>query len=103
MYGNAFIADSTTNLVHRYKIEDDGTGRLKAVDGYAKGEILASSDERFRPVNMLGGPDGTLYVVDMYRGIVQEQIYQTDFLRDYIKAGNLAAARAPRTHLAHRP
>ena len=75
--------------MHRYKIQDDGTGRLKAVDGYAKGEILASSDERFRPVNMLGGPDGTLYVVDMYRGIVQEQIYWTDFLRDYIKAHDL--------------
>ena len=37
-----------------------------------KGEILASWDERFRPVNLLGGPDGTLYVVDMYRGVVQE-------------------------------
>ena len=89
LYGDAFITDSTTNLVHRYKIQDDGSGRLKAVDGYAKGEILASWDERFRPVNMLGGPDGTLYVVDMYRGIVQEQIYWTDFLRDYIKAGDL--------------
>jgi mono/diheme cytochrome c family protein len=89
LYGDAFITDSTTNLVHRYKILDDGTGRLTAVDGYKKGEILASWDERFRPVNMLGGPDGTLYVVDMYRGIVQEQIYWTDFLRDYIKAHDL--------------
>ncbi len=68
LYGDAFITDSPTNLVHRYKIVDDGTGRLKAVDGYEKGEILASWDERFRPVNLLGGPDGTLYVVDMYRG-----------------------------------
>jgi mono/diheme cytochrome c family protein/glucose/arabinose dehydrogenase len=84
LYGDAFITDSTTNLVHRYKIVDDGSGRLRAVDGYAKGEILASWDERFRPVNMLGAPDGTLYVVDMYRGIVQEQIYWTEFLRDYI-------------------
>ena len=89
LYGDAFITDSTTNLVHRYKIQDDGTGRLTAVDGYKKGEILASWDERFRPVNLLGGPDGTLYVVDMYRGIVQEQIYWTDFLRDYIKAHDL--------------
>jgi mono/diheme cytochrome c family protein/glucose/arabinose dehydrogenase len=89
LYGDVFITDSTTNLVHRYKIQDDGTGRLKAVDGYAKGEILASWDERFRPVNLLGGPDGTLYVVDMYRGVVQEAIYWTDFLRDYIKKGDL--------------
>lgn len=90
LYGDAFITDSTTNLVHRYKIVDDGTGRLTAVDGYKKGEILASWDERFRPVNLLGGPDGTMYVVDMYRGVVQEAIYWTDYLRDYIKAGDLA-------------
>ena len=89
LYGDAFITDSTTNLVHRYKIVDDGTGRLTAVDGYSKGEILASWDERFRPVNMLGGPDGTLYVVDMYRGVVQEAVYWTDYLRDYVKAGEL--------------
>ncbi len=89
LYGDAFITDSTTNLVHRYKLVDDGSGRVKAVDGYDKGEILASSDERFRPVNMLPAPDGTLYVVDMYRGIVQEQIYWTDFLRDYINARDL--------------
>jgi mono/diheme cytochrome c family protein len=91
LYGDAFITDSTTNLVHRYKIQDDGSGRLKAVDAYEKGEILASWDERFRPVNMLGAPDGTLYVVDLYRGIVQEQIYWTDFLRDYINARDLVA------------
>ena len=89
LYGDAFITDSTTNLVHRYKIVDDGTGRLHAIDGYRKGEILASSDERFRPVNMLGGPDGALYVVDMYRGVVQEAVYWTDYLREYVKERDL--------------
>jgi putative membrane-bound dehydrogenase-like protein len=89
LYGDVFITDSPINLVHRYKIIDDGTGRLKAVDGYEKGEIMASWDERFRPVNLLAGPDGTLFVVDMYRGIVQEQIYWTDFLKDYITAHDL--------------
>lgn len=91
LYGDAFITDSTTNLVHRYRIVDDGSGRLKAEDAYPRGEILASWDERFRPVNMLGAPDGTMYVVDMYRGVVQEQIYWTDFLRDYVKARDLLA------------
>ncbi len=89
LYGDAFITDSTTNLVHRYKIVDAGAGRLHAVDAYKKGEILASWDERFRPVNMLGAPDGTLYVVDMYRGVVQEAVYWTDYLRDYIRAADL--------------
>jgi mono/diheme cytochrome c family protein/glucose/arabinose dehydrogenase len=88
--GDAFITDSTTNLVHRYKIVDDGTGRLTAVDAYKKGEIMASTDERFRPVNLsTTAPDGTLYVVDMYRGVVQEAVYWTDYLRDYVKARDL--------------
>ncbi|MDP9322506.1 MAG: c-type cytochrome [Acidobacteriota bacterium] len=90
LQGDAFITDSTTNLVHRYKIVDDGTGRLKAVDAYKKGEIMASTDERFRPVNLSAtAPDGTMYVVDMYRGVVQEAVYWTDYLRDYIKARDL--------------
>ncbi len=91
LQGDAFITDSPTNLVHRMKIVDDGTGRLKAVDAYKKGEILASTDERFRPVNLAtDAPDGTIYVVDMYRGVVQEAVYWTDFLRDYIKVRDLA-------------
>jgi mono/diheme cytochrome c family protein len=90
LFGDAFITDSPTNLVHRMKIVDDGTGRLKAVDAYKKGEIMASTDERFRPVNLAtDAPDGTIYVVDMYRGFVQETVFWTDFLRDYIKARDL--------------
>ena len=90
LFGDAFITDSPTNLVHRMKIVDDGTGRLTAVDAYKKGEIMASTDERFRPVNLAtDAPDGTMYVVDMYRGVVQEAVFWTDFLRDYIKARDL--------------
>ena len=54
------------------------------------------------PVNMLGGPDGTLYVVDMYRGVVQEAVYWTDYLRDYIKDAGPGEAREARTDLADR-
>jgi mono/diheme cytochrome c family protein/glucose/arabinose dehydrogenase len=89
LQGQAFITDSPTNLVHGYRIVDDGTGRLHAEDLYKKGEIFASWDERCRPVNLASAPDGTLYVVDMYRGVVQDGAFWTDFLRDYIKARNL--------------
>lgn len=84
--GNAFIADSPTNLVHRMVIVDDGTGRLKAENGYAQGEFLASSDERFRPVTTYDGPDGNLYVVDMYRGVVQAGGLWSGYLTEYIKS-----------------
>jgi mono/diheme cytochrome c family protein/glucose/arabinose dehydrogenase len=89
LQGQAFITDSPTNLVHAYKIIDDGTGRLHAQDFYKKGEIFASRDERCRPVSLASAPDGTLYVVDMYRGVIQDGAFWTDYLRDYIKARDL--------------
>ncbi len=89
LQGQAFITDSATNLVHAYRILDDGTGRLHAEDFYKKGEFFASWDERCRPVNLASAPDGTLYVVDMYRGVVQDGAFWTDFLRDYIKSREL--------------
>lgn len=89
LLNNAFIGESPSNLVHRLIVEDDGTGRLKARDAYAKGEFLASTDERFRPVNLFSAADGTLYVIDMYRGFVQDIAYQTEYLNDYIKQHRL--------------
>ena len=41
---------------------------------------MASDDERFRPVNLYVGPDGALYVLDMYRGIIQHKTYLTPYL-----------------------
>ena len=87
--GNAFITDSPTNLVHRLVLVDDGSGRLKAENGYARGEFFASSDERFRPVSLFDGPDGNMYVVDMYRGVVQAGGIWSGYLTDYIKAHDL--------------
>ena len=89
VYGDAFITESAGNLVHRLKIVDDGAGRLSATNAYPKGAFMASTDERFRPVNLFAGPDGTLLVIDMYRGVIQDGTYWTDYLRSYIKTNNL--------------
>ena len=43
-------------------------------------EFLASTDERFRPVNASVGPDGCLYVVD-FRGVIQHKRFLTSYLR----------------------
>jgi mono/diheme cytochrome c family protein/glucose/arabinose dehydrogenase len=85
LYGNVFIVDPTVNLVSRIILGDSGTG-LTAIKAYrdVRGEFLASTDERFRPVNLSIAPDGTLYVVDMYRGIIQHKGYMTEYLRDYV-------------------
>jgi mono/diheme cytochrome c family protein len=89
LQGQPFVVDGPTNIVHLLKLTDDGTGRLSAKDYYSKGEFLASTDERFRPVDLALGWDGTLYIVDMYRGVSQDGPIQTDYLRDYIKKRKL--------------
>ena len=85
LYGNVFVAEPAANLVGRIILdEDDQDGTLRARKAYERGEFLASTDERFRPVFLSNAPDGTLYVVDMYRGIIEHRISITLYLRDQI-------------------
>jgi glucose/arabinose dehydrogenase/mono/diheme cytochrome c family protein len=81
--GDAFICEPAGNLVRRQIIVESG-GVKSSKNAYDKAEFLASTDERFRPVNLANGPDGTLYIVDMYRGIIQEGVYITPYLRQQI-------------------
>ena len=83
--GNAFITDSPTNLVHQFVLVDDGTGRLSAKNAYPRGEFFASSDERCRPVSTYSGPDGNIYIADMYRGVIQAGNIWSDYNAEYIK------------------
>ncbi len=80
-YGNVFVCEPSGNLVKRNVVEEHGYN-LKAHDPNPGHEFLASTDERFRPVHITSGPDGALYVVDMYRGLVQHGEYVTPYLRD---------------------
>jgi mono/diheme cytochrome c family protein len=86
--GNVFVAEPTANLVSRLVVTDDGA-TLRARKAYDRSEFITSTDERFRPVHLSSGPDGTLYVVDMYRGIIQHRAYITEYLRDQILARRL--------------
>jgi mono/diheme cytochrome c family protein/glucose/arabinose dehydrogenase len=83
LYGNVFVAEPGANLVSRIVLSDDGTA-LRARKAYGVGEFLASTDERFRPVYLSNAPDGTLYIADLYRGILQHRVSLTVYLRDYI-------------------
>jgi glucose/arabinose dehydrogenase/mono/diheme cytochrome c family protein len=88
--GDAFICEPAGNLVKRLVIEErDGVPRVR--NAYERTEFLASTDERFRPVNLYNGPDGSLYVVDMYRGVIQHRIFLTTYLRNQIKERGLEA------------
>jgi putative membrane-bound dehydrogenase-like protein len=68
--GNSFVCEPTGNLVHRDILEPDGP-TFKSHYGDGDVEFLASPDEWFRPVDLANGPDGALYVVDMYRAVIE--------------------------------
>ena len=80
-YGNVFVCEPSGNLVKRNVVEGSGI-LLKAHDPNPGKEFLASTDERFRPVFLTTGPDGALYLADMYRGLVQHGLYVTPYLRE---------------------
>lgn len=88
LYGNAFVAEPAANLVSRLILARDAHG-LRARRAYERGEFLASTDERFRPVFLANAPDGTLYIADLYRGIIEHRLSLTVYLRDYIVARRL--------------
>lgn len=69
--GDLLFAEPVGRLIRRAKISvRDGITRLE--NAYEKSEFIRTKDPLFRPVNMTTAPDGTLYIVDMYRGIIQE-------------------------------
>lgn len=85
---NAFVAEPSANLIKRDILNEQGN-IVKGREAYHGREFLASVDERFRPVGLYDGPDGALYVVDMYRGIIQHKTYLTPYLAGQIAKRNL--------------
>lgn len=81
--GHAFSPEPAGNLVSAIKITEQD-GDINGHPFYHQQEFLTSTDERFRPVNTYSAPDGSLYVVDMYRGILQDRFYLTQYLSEYI-------------------
>lgn len=80
-YGNAFVCEPAGNLIKRNIVRETGI-LLEAFDPNPGREFLASTDERFRPVHLTLGPDGAMYVADMYRGLIQHGSYVTPYLRE---------------------
>jgi putative heme-binding domain-containing protein len=70
-YGDLFICEPVGRLIRRAKVTND-RGKIVVSNAYDKKEFIASRDPNFRPTNSATGPDGCLYIVDMYRGIIQE-------------------------------
>jgi len=68
--GNAFVGEVVNNCVYRARLKSDGLGITSERAG-GDAEFMASSDTWFRPAQFAHGPDGNLYVLDMYRELIE--------------------------------
>jgi len=72
VYGQVFVCEPVHNLITRRTLTPDGvTFKAERVAGEEQKEFLASTDEWFRPVHLRTGPDGALWIADMYRAVVE--------------------------------
>jgi putative membrane-bound dehydrogenase-like protein len=70
--GDAFTCEPVNLCVHRLKLTPKGsTFEAKRPADEQTSEFLASTDKWFRPVQAVTGPDGCLWIVDMYRFVIE--------------------------------
>jgi putative membrane-bound dehydrogenase-like protein len=69
---SVFICEPVHNLVHREVLKSDGVSfESHRAPDEQEAEFLASTDNWFRPITARTGPDGALYIADMYRLVIE--------------------------------
>ncbi|HEY7501044.1 MAG TPA: discoidin domain-containing protein [Vicinamibacterales bacterium] len=93
LLGDYLYGEEVSRTIRRLRpVKTDGLTQLKNV--YTRSEFVRSLDPLFRPVDITTGPDGTIYVADMYRGIIEgaEWAKEGTYLRAKIKQYQLDKA-----------
>lgn len=74
---SVFVCEPVGHLVTRSIVQPDGAG-LTAVRARAEADFLTSTDPWFRPASLNTGPDGAMYLADMYRLWVEHPKFVPD-------------------------
>ncbi len=83
--GNAFVGEVSNNMIYRAKVTPNGVG-VTAARADKNAEFIASRDIWFRPVQFANAPDGSLYVLDMYRELIEGAAFLPPEFLKYIPA-----------------
>jgi putative membrane-bound dehydrogenase-like protein len=90
-HGNAFVCEPVNLMLHRMILSPRGSTFVgRRASDEKESEFLASTDNWFRPVQARTGPDGCLWVVDMYRYVIEHPrwIPPEDLARLDVRAGH---------------
>ena len=80
---DVFVPDPTGQLISRYKVTPEGAS-LKATRVGERTEFFRSADEWSRPVNVTTGPDGAIYVCDIYRRWIDHaRFFPEEFVKSH--------------------
>lgn len=91
-YGIGIAQEPAGNLVKATKF-NEVDGVVSGENLFHQQEIMASTDERFRPVNAINAPDGTITVIDFYHGILQHRTFLTSYLAEQITMRDLERSK----------
>jgi len=86
LIGDYLHGEMVARIVRRLRpVKTEGLTQLQNV--YPRSEFIRSLDPLFRPADTTTGPDGTIYIADMYRGMIEgaEWAKQGTYLREKIK------------------
>ena len=85
---NVFVCIPEGNLIKRNILTFTGDSTI-AKQAYENKEFLTSTDEGFRPVNLNNGPDGSMYITDMHRGMIGHHAYLSPYLKKKVAVNKL--------------
>jgi mono/diheme cytochrome c family protein len=86
LIGDYLYGEMVARIVRRLRpVKTEGLTQLQNV--YPRSEFIRSLDPLFRPADTTTGPDGTIYIADMYRGMIEgaEWTKEGTYLREKIK------------------
>jgi len=73
LHGQYFVCEPAGNLIHRAIIGEDGPAlKIQRAPGEEKSEFGATSDQWSHPINLAHGPDGSIWITDYYREIIED-------------------------------